>query len=51
MEQADKEEGQIKPYTMEDIDEILDAAEENFRRGNYITNEEVMRHNAKILAE
>lgn len=51
MEQADKEDGQIKPYTMEDIDEILDAAEENFRRGNYITNEEVMRHNAKILAE
>ena len=51
MEQADKEERQVKPYTMEEIDEILDVAEENFSKGIYVTNEEVMRHNAKILAE
>lgn len=44
MTQADS----IKPYTMEEIDEMLIAAENDFANGDYVTNEEVMEYLSKI---
>ncbi|MDD7317730.1 MAG: hypothetical protein SOZ80_07725 [Prevotella sp.] len=31
------------PYTMEEIDSILDEAEKGFERGEYMTNDDVFR--------
>ena len=49
IEHANQEENDVKPYTMQEINDILAAAEENFKSGNYITNEEVMRMHAEML--
>lgn len=50
IECADKEES-LKPYTMEEIDEMLIAAENDFANGDYVTNEEVMERHAKMLSK
>ena len=44
MTQADS----IKPYTMEEIDEMLLAAENDFANGDYVTNKEVMEYLSKV---
>ena len=41
-EYAKKEENErLRPFTMEEIDEMLDEAEEAFESGDYLTNDEV----------
>ena len=42
IEYAKKEENeQLRPFTMEEIDDMLDEAEAAFEAGDYLTNEEV----------
>ncbi|MBQ9671568.1 MAG: hypothetical protein IJV34_01785 [Prevotella sp.] len=52
IEYAQKEESkQLRPYTMKEIDEMLDEAEAAFAAGDYLTNDEVFHHrNESILA-
>lgn len=38
----------LKPYTMEEIDEMLLAAEKDFENGDYMTNEEVLEYLSKV---
>lgn len=40
-EYAQQEEVALPPYTMEEIDTMLDEAERDFENGDYLTNEEV----------
>lgn len=35
---------QLRPYTMQEIDDMLDEAEAAFEAGDYLTNEEVFHH-------
>ena len=48
IEKANKTESeQLRPYTMQEIDDMLDEAEAAFEAGDYLTNEEVFhRHKA-----
>lgn len=49
IEYAKKEENkQLRPYTMQEIDEMLDEAEAAFEAGEYLTNDEVFRHKEKV---
>ena len=42
IEYAKREQGeQLRPYTMQEIDNMLDEAEAAFEAGDYLTNEEV----------
>jgi hypothetical protein len=50
IEHADKEET-LKPYTMEEINAMLDEAEANFAAGKGIPHEEVMRRSREKLAQ
>ena len=34
----------FRPYTMQEIDDMLDEAEAAFEAGDYLTNEEVFHH-------
>ena len=44
-ERARKEENeQLRPYTMEEIDDMLDEAEAAFEAGEYLTQDEVCHH-------
>ena len=44
-ERARKEENeQLRPYTMEEIDDMLDEAEAAFEAGEYLTEDEVFHH-------
>ena len=46
IEQANKQENvQLQPYTMQEIDNMLDEAEAAFEAGEYLTSEEVFHHN------
>ena len=48
MEYARKEEiVKLCPYTMHEIDEMLDEAEAAFEAGEYLTNDEVFHHKEK----
>jgi len=50
--QADKVENpDLKPYTMEEINAMLDEAEANFAAGKGIPHEEVMRRSREKLAQ
>ena len=43
IEYANKEEAeQLRPYTMQEIDDMLDEAETAFENGEYLTNDEVL---------
>ena len=45
IEYAKKEESeQLRPYTMEEIDNMLDEAEAAFDAGDYLTNDDVFHH-------
>ena len=41
LEHVKTEEKPLKPYTIEEIDSMLNEAEADFETGNYLTNEEV----------
>ncbi len=46
IEHANKEENvTLKPYTMQEIDNMLNEAEAAFEKGDYITQDEVFRSN------
>ncbi len=45
IEYANKEEKErLRPYTMQEIDNMLDEAEKAFEAGDYLTNDEVFYH-------
>ncbi len=45
IEHAKQEQGErFRPYTMQEIDDMLDEAEAAFEAGDYLTNEEVFHH-------
>ena len=50
IEYANREENeQLRPYTMEEIDDMLDEAETAFEAGDYLTNDEVFhRHKERV---
>ena len=51
IEYAKKEEDeQLRPFTMEEIDDMLDEAEAAFEAGDYLTNEEVFHHHKASVA-
>ena len=40
----------LSPYTMQEIDDMLDEAEAAFEAGEYLTNDEVFHHHKDPLA-
>ena len=40
----EEESNRLRPFTMEEIDSMLDEAEADFEAGNYLTNDEVFHH-------
>ena len=40
----EEESNRQRPFTMEEIDSMLDEAEADFDAGNYLTNDEVFHH-------
>ena len=50
IEYAKKEENeQLRPYSMQEIDDMLDEAEAAFEAGEYPTNEEVFHHQKEAV--
>ena len=45
-----KEKEQLRPYTMQEIDNMLDEAEAAFEAGEYLTNDEVFDHHKETVA-
>ena len=45
-----EEEEQLRPYTMGELDDMLDEAEAAFEAGDYLTNDEVFHHSRKVVA-
>ena len=43
----EEESNRLRPFTMEEIDSMLDEAEADFESGNYLTNEDVFQHKSK----
>ena len=51
IEYAKKEEAeQLRPYTKEEIDDMLDEAEAAFEAGDYLTQDEVFHRERKVVA-
>ena len=51
IEYAKKEEDEhLRPFTMDEIDDMLDEAEAAFEAGDYLTNEEVFHHEKSAVA-
>ena len=51
IEYAKKEQDeQLRPYTMQEIDDMLNEAEAAFEAGDYLTNEEVFHHHKASVA-
>ena len=49
IEYSKKEESeQLRPYTMQEIDDMLDEAEAAFEAGDYLTNDEVFHHKENV---
>ena len=49
IERAKKEEEErLRPYTMEEIDDMLDEAEAAFEAGDYLTQDEVFHRDRKV---
>ncbi|MBR5633646.1 MAG: hypothetical protein IKW78_00470 [Prevotella sp.] len=40
----------LKPFTMEEIDAMLDEAERDFEAGEYLTHDEVFHHHKETVA-
>ena len=52
IEHAKKEEEErLRPYTMEEIDDMLDEAEAAFEAGEYLSQDEVFHHEKNTMAE
>lgn len=52
IEHAKKEEEErLRPYTMEEIDDMLDEAEAAFEAGEYLSQDEVFHHEKGTMAE
>lgn len=50
IEQAKKQESeQFHPYTMQEIDDMLDEAEAAFEAGEYLTNDDVFHHHKNTV--
>ena len=50
IEQANKKEKErLRPYTMQEIDNMLDEAEAAFEAGEYLTNDEVFDHHKETV--
>ena len=45
IEYSKQEDAKLKPYTMDELDSMLDEAEAAFEAGDYLTHEEVFHHN------
>ncbi|MBR1506118.1 MAG: hypothetical protein IJ614_08430 [Prevotella sp.] len=43
-----EQDDQLRPYTIQEIDDMLDEAEAAFEAGDYLTNEEVFHHKATV---
>jgi hypothetical protein len=43
-----EESEQLRPYTMQEIDDMLDEAEAAFEAGDYLTNDEVFHNKEKV---
>ena len=51
IEHAKKEEAaRLRPYTMKEIDDMLDEAEAAFEAGDYLTQDEVFHRDKKVVA-
>lgn len=50
-EYAKRDEKTLKPYTMDELNAMLDEAERQFSAGEYLTNEEVFSKYEKELEE
>jgi hypothetical protein len=51
IESANRDEKeQLRPYTMGELDDMLDEAEAAFEAGDYLTNDEVFHHSRKVVA-
>ena len=51
IEHAKKEEAeQLRPYTLEEIDDMLDEAEAAFEAGDYLTQDEVFHRDRNAVA-
>ena len=48
IEYSKKEESEQRPYTMQEIDDMLDEAEAAFEAGDYLTNDEVFHHKENV---
>lgn len=46
-----KDEEWLRPFTMEEIDDMLDEAEAAFEAGDYLTHEEVFHRQSKVLTK
>ena len=44
IEYANRGEERLRPYTMKEIDNMLDETEKAFEAGDYLTNDEVFHH-------
>ena len=40
----------LKPFTMEEIDAMLDEAERDFEAGEYLTHDEMFHHHKEAVA-
>ena len=50
IEQAKKQESeQFRPYTMQEIDDMLDEAEAALEAGEYLTNDDVFHHHKNAV--
>ena len=51
IEFSKKEESeQLRPFTMQEIDDMLDEAETAFEAGEYLTNDEVFHHTKEAVS-
>lgn len=51
IEFSKKEENeQLRPYTMQEIDDMLDEAEAAFEAGDFLTNDEVFHHTKEVVS-
>ena len=49
IEYSKKEESErLRPYTMQEIDDMLDEAEATFEAGDYLTNDEVFHYKENV---
>lgn len=51
IEFSKKEESErLRPYTMQEVDDMLDEAEAAFEAGDFLTNDEVFHHTKEVVS-